>query len=228
MLEPEFCSSLMRYARFAIFLSAIMIATGVFLPYIQLGVGGVAFSKGSSITLYSTVNNYGFLEAVASSVDVSLAERITNGLLATAAPKSKSLAKKLRDAQSTLRDVQEVHEEAHVKTLGTVLRITGMVFLGILLIVCWLVLKSLSLGTANRRRAIVVCTLMGSVSIAGIALFIVAGESLKLGNAELGAPLLSLGSGAFLMLIGAGCGLVAAFVALRCELAASARVTPAA
>ena len=119
-------------------------------------------------------------------------------------------------------------KEAHVKTLGTVLRITGMVFLGILLIVCWLVLKSLSLGTANRRRAIVVCTLMGSVSIAGIALFVVAGESLKLGNAELGAPLLSLGSGAFLMLIGAGCGLVAAFVALRCEPAASARVTPAA
>ena len=212
----------MRYARIGIFLSAIMIATGVFLPYIQLGLGGIAFSKGSSMTLYSTVNNYRFLEAASAKVDVGLAERIADGLLAKAGDKSNVVARKLREARSTLRDVQEVHEEAHVETLGTVLRVTGVAFLAILLIVCWLVLKSLSSGIAHRRRAIVVTVLMTLVSVIGIALFFAARESLKLGNAEMGAALLSLGSGAYLILVGGVAGLVAAMVSLHYELKATA------
>lgn len=207
----------MRYARIGIFLSAIMIATGVFLPYVQLGFGGVALSKSSSMTLYSTVDSYSFLEAAAAKADVGFAERIAGGLIAKASGKSEAVTRRLREVKSSLRDVRNVREEAHVETLGTTLRVTGVVFLGILVVVCWLVLKSLSTGVANRRRATVVAFLMGLVSVVGIALFFAAKEALKLANAELGAPILSLGSGAYSILIGSGCALVAALVALRYE-----------
>lgn len=211
----------MRYARFAIFLSALMIATGVFLPYIQLGIGGIAFGKGSSMTLYGSVSNYRFLEAASARADVSLAERITDGLLAQAGEKAKPLTRKLREAKSTLRDIREVRNEEYVETLGTVLRITGIGFLGILLIVGWLLMKSLSTGLAHRRRAIVIAVMMVLVSAISVALFIVSGEALRLGNAEIGAPLLGLGSGAYTMLVGGACGALASLVALWFEVKAT-------
>ncbi|MCP4446840.1 MAG: hypothetical protein GY811_16050 [Myxococcales bacterium] len=216
----------MRYARIAIFLASIMIATGVFLPYVQLGVGGFAFGEGSSVTLYSTVSNYSFLEAASSRVDVSMAERISDGLLARAGHKSAKLSKKLREAKSALRDIREVREDAHVETLGTVLRVTGISFLGILLVVSWLVLKGLSSGVAHRRRAIVAGVLMSLVSLVAIALFFATRESLKLGNAEVRVPLLMLGSGAHVMLTGAICGLAATVATLVFELRATAAPRP--
>lgn len=213
----------MRYARYAIFLSAIMIATGIFLPYLQLGVGGYSFGKSSSMTLYGTVNNYTFLEAATAKVDVSMAERITDGILARAGTKSGPLSRKLRDAKSTIRDIRQVREDAHIETLGTVLRTTGFAFLGILFIVSWLVLKSLSAGMHNRRRGIVVTVLMTLVSIVSAALFIAAREAIREGNAELGAPMLSMGSGAYMMLIGAACGFIASGYALYSEIKATAK-----
>lgn len=211
----------MRYARFAIFLSALMIATGVFLPYIQLGVGGLAFGKDSSMTLYGSVGNYKFLEAAATKVDVSLAERITDGLLAQAGERAAPLTRKLREVKSTLRDVQEVRDKEYVEDLGTALRVTGISFLGILLIVGWLLMKSLSTGHAHRRRAIAIAVLMTLVAVIGIGLFIVAGEALRLANAELGASLLSLGGGAYAMLIGGIAGAAASLTAMWFEVRAT-------
>ncbi len=212
----------MRYARFAIFLSALMIATGVFLPYIQLGVGGFAFGKGSSMTLYDSVNNYQFLEAASSKVDVSMAQRIANGLLPKAGTKGESLARKFRDATSTVEDIQEVQDQEYVQRFGKLLRAAGIAFLSILLIVAWLLLKSLSTGLAYRGRAIAIAALMTLVSVGSVGLYIAAGEAIALGNAELGGPLLGLGSGAYLMLLGGLAGFVSPLVALWFEIKATA------
>lgn len=198
-----------------------MIATGVFLPYVQLGIGDIAFGRGSSMTLYGSVNNYKFLEAVSARVDVRLAERVTDGLLAEAGEKAAPLARKLKEAKAALRDVQEVREEEYVETLGTVLRIVGIAFLGILLLVGWLLTKSLSTGQPHRRGAISIAFLMVVVCGVSVALFIVAGEALRFGNAELGVPLLGLGSGAYAMLLGGVCGAIAALIALYFEVRAT-------
>ncbi len=191
------------------------------MPYIQLGIGGIAFGKGSSMTLYGSVRNYKFIEAASAQVDVSLAERIADGLLAQAGEKAVPLKRHLRDAKSTVRDIQEVHDEEYVETLGTVLRTTGIAFIGILLIVGWMLMKSLSTGLPNRRRAIAIAVLMVLVSIISIALFLASGEALRLGNAELGAPLLGLGSGAYTMLIGGILGAAASLAALWFEVRAT-------
>ncbi len=215
----------MRYARFAIFFSALMISTGIFLPYIQFGLGGFAFTKGSSITLYDSVNNYKFLEAATSSVNVSMAERIANGLLAHAGEKALPLTRKLREAKSAIEDVREVQDKEYIQRFGSALRAAGMAFLGILLIVCWLLLKSLSTGLPNRRRATVVAVLMTLAALGSIALYVAAGEAIALGNAEVGTSLLSLGTGAYLMLFGGIAGTLSPAIALWLEIRATAQPT---
>jgi hypothetical protein len=63
--------------------------------------------------------------------------------------------------------------------------------------------------------------LMIVVAIVSVGLFIVSKEALRLGNAELGAPLLGLGGGAYAMLIGGVCGGIAALTALWFEVRAT-------
>ena len=191
------------------------------MPYVQLGIGDIAFGRGSSVTLYGSVNNYKFLEAASAQIDVSLAERITDGLLAQAGEKAAPLARKLKEAKASLRDIQEVRDEEYVETLGTVLRIVGIAFLGILLLVGWLLMKSLSTGEPHRRRAIAIAFLMVVVGVVSIALFVASSEALRLGNAEIGAPVLGLGSGAYAMLIGGVCGAIASLTALWFEVRAT-------
>lgn len=129
--------------------------------------------------------------------------------------------RKLKEAKAGLRDIQEVRDEEYVETLGTVLRITGITFLGILLIVGWLLMKSLSTGLPHRRRAIAIAFFMVVVGIVSVALFVTSSEGLRAGNTELGVPLLGLGSGAYTMLIGGVCGAVAALTALVFEVRAT-------
>lgn len=98
------------------------------------------------MTLYSSVNNYKFLEAASSSVNMTMAERIANGLLARAGEKALPLRRKLREAKPTLEDVQEVQDKEYVQRFGSLLRIAGMTFRGLLLTVSWLLMKSLFHG----------------------------------------------------------------------------------
>lgn len=200
----------MRYLRYCVFLSALMIATSVFLPYVQLSFGGISLGKSTDMPLYGAVSNYDLIERIATKTDTTLAEKIADTLLAKIGSSSNPVSDGLRELRATLRDVKEAKEQAHLETVGTVLRLVGIGFLILLAIIAWLVLQTLSQRFPRPARSVWTAVLTSLVGIIGIALFVVVREALALGNAELGAAALSLGAGAYMMLIASIVGMVAA------------------
>jgi hypothetical protein len=218
----------MRVLRLSIFLSAILVATGVFLPYAQVGVGGISLGERSSMTLHGAVGNYTFVENAFASAEASAAERIASGLLAQVDRKTGGrLSGHLSAARSLLRDVRQVRESGDLERIGSWLRTAGYVFLALLALVAWLVLKTMARGGGSKSRAVLVTVLMGVTGILSIALVIAAHEGLKLANEELGGVVLSLGSGAYVMSIFSAIGFVAAAVSIKLE-GRPARATSAA
>ena len=207
----------MRYLRYCIFMSALMIATSVFLPYVQLSFGGISIGKSTSMPLYGAVSNYGFVERIVTETDTSVPERIADALLAKAGSRSNPVTDGLRDFRSTLQDVKEAKEKAQLDTIGTVLRGVGIGFLLALAVIAYLVLQTLSQTSPRPARSFWTAVLMGLVAIIGIALFVAVREALVLGNEELGAAALSLASGAYLMTAACLTGAVAAIAAFIVE-----------
>ena len=207
----------MRYLRYSIFLSALLVATAVFLPYVQLSVGGISLGKRTTMPLFDAVTNYTFVDNAFARVNATPAERIADGVLARFGKSPTGLSQHLREVQTTLHDVQEVRDQAHLDTIGTVLRTTGVGFLLILAVVAWLILQTLSQVALNRRRAVWIAGLTSVVGLVSTALFIGVGEALVLANEEIGANLLSLGSGAYLMLVAAIVGAGSALAAIVVE-----------
>ncbi len=189
----------MRYLRFSVFLSALVVATAIFLPYIQAGVGGMAFGKQSTLPLYNAVSDYGFIEKAVTKTEAAPSVRIADALLARMGHSALPFSKHLTEARTALDDVQEVREQAEVETIGTILRTTGLVFLGLLAIIAWLMLKSISGREVSRQRSYWVAGLMSIIGVGSVAMFLGAREALSLANQELGAAILSLGIGAYLM-----------------------------
>ncbi len=200
----------MRYLRFSVFLSALVVATAIFLPYIQAGVGGMAFGKQSTLPLYNAVSNYGFIENAVAKTEAAPSVRIADALLSRLGRSALPFSKHLAEARSALEDVREVREQAEVETIGAILRTTGLVFLALLAIIAWLMLKSISRREVSRRRSYWVAGLMTIVGVGSMALFLGVREALALANEEIGAAILSLGIGAYLMAIAGVIGCVAA------------------
>mgnify|MGYP001563118414 FL=1 len=210
MWQQSTRSEPLRYLRFSIFLSAIVIVTSVFLPFLQLGIGGMALGHRSTLPLYGAVNDYTFVEGLVAKADASGAERIADALLARLGRAPLPIASELAKAKAALDDAKELRNQADMEQFGTILRSAGLAFLGILAIVAWLVLKSMSQKKVIARRSIWIAVLMTLAGALSIGLFVASQEAIVLANAEIGTALISSAIGAYMMLVGGITGFLAA------------------
>ena len=199
------------------FLCLVLVATGLFMPYVQLSIGGIALGGNTSIPLYGAASDVELAQSMAARIEASPAQRIADGLLSKLGRGSSKLSSRIADVQSALQDVREVHEESEINSVGSVIKISRNLFIGILVLLAWLVLQGMSQRSPNRRRAIFTAVLMTILGLASIALFFGVKEGLALANEEIGASLLSLASGAYMMLIAASIGATASIAAAWLE-----------
>lgn len=199
------------------FLCLVLVATGLFMPYVQLSIGGIALGGDTSVPLYSAASDVELAQSMATRIEASPAQRIADGLLSKLGKGSSRLSSRIADVQSALADVREVHEETEINNVGTIIKISRNLFIGIIVLLAWLLLQSISQRTINRRRAIFTSILMSILGLACIGLFFGVREGLVLANEEIGTNLLSLAWGAYMMLISASVGALASIAAAWTE-----------
>ncbi len=182
------------------------------MPYVQLSIGGFGVGKTTSVPLYNAVGDVNMIQSMSARIEATPAQRIADGLIARFAKTDSTWSKNAKEFLSTIHDVQEVNEQAQLNTTGSIVKISSRIFLGMLVLLTWLTLQSISQSRPNKRRAVGTAILMSIVAISSIALFFAVGEGLRLANEELGAELLSIASGAYMMFVSATIGAIAAIV----------------
>ncbi|MBL4635898.1 MAG: hypothetical protein JKY56_18705 [Kofleriaceae bacterium] len=193
-----------RYLRFSIFLSLIVIATGIFMPFVQVGIGGIGMGGKTALPLYEAMGDLELLESIAARAEASPARRVADALLSRFGRSASQVSEKIADLRSTIQDVQEVRDEVEIDTIRSAIKISSNLFLAALVILAWLVLQSISQRSVHKRRAIFTAVLMTIVGVSSCLLFFGVREGLALANEEIGINILSLASGSYMMLV---CGI---------------------
>lgn len=187
------------------------------MPFVQVGVGGIALGGKTALPLYDAMSDLDMLQSMASKVEASPARRIADALLSRYGRNASQVSDYVAELRSTAQDIQDVREEAEIDTIASVVKISRNVLLGVLVLLAWLVLQSISQRTPHMRRAVATAIFMTLVGIFTTVLFFGAGEGLALANEEIGLDILSLASGAYMMLVAALIGTGTAIAAAILE-----------
>jgi hypothetical protein len=201
-----------RLASWAFVLCAVLVAAAVFLPSLNLRVGGASVSKRTERSLHQVSSDratiHRMLVAYHGSGQRKLGSKIVRAVTPRITGRPRAALEDARDAMDTLDGVAD----DDIKSAGTILTITLWALIGLEATLVLLVFGQLGRGSFRRGR--MVLALLGSIVAAGvaIALHIVCREAVWQVNDEVGRTIVTLGPGIYVMPIAAIAALVAAVV----------------
>jgi hypothetical protein len=203
-----------RLAAWVMIAFAVLSATAVFLPGIQVEVGGVSLGRRASLSLYQAAKERDVARALLGKYQATggrhVGERAADLLLEHAAKHAKKAhVDDARDAMSTLDDIRD----SDLLTAGRALVAVTYGYLALVVLLVALIFAETMRGGYSRKRAIAAVALATVAAATAIAAHIGWREAVWQANDELGADLFGLGIGAYLMPLGA-CGALAAAIAL--------------
>ncbi len=190
------------------------------MPFVQVGIGGIGMGGKTALPLYEALGDLDMLESLAARAEASPARRVADALMSRFGRSASQVSEKIADLRSAIQDVQEVRDEVEIDTLRSAIKISSNLFLGALVILAWLVLQSISQRSPHKRRAIFTAVLMTIVGVSSCLLFFGVREGLTLANEEIGVNILSLASGAYMMLV---CGITGTITAIAAAFLESRR-----
>lgn len=217
----------MRIAAWLSIAFAVASAIAVFLPGVELQIGGVSLGKRASISLYKAARERDLASALMEKYHATggrkLGEKAADALLQHAHKHAKKAhVDDARDAMDTLDSVSD----SDVKTAGQALVVLTWSFFLVVL-----VLVIVMFGTTNeaftRRRAIAGVAIAVVLAAVAVAVRFGWGMVVAEANDELGVDSFALGIGADLMAIAAVASLGAAIAVLVLRLRAQRDAKPA-
>ena len=202
----------MRITAWAFVLCAVLGALGVFVPCLEVELGGAAVHKRTQVSLYTVSRDRDQVRALFATYHRSKVTRIGGKLIRAAAPRAGGRARAAlgdaRDALDTLDDVSD--DDVH--TAGIALVATLGTLLGLELVMTALVFGALMRGLYRRGRLIVTLLAALVVALLGVALHVGCRVAVWEANDEVGREVLALAPSAYLLPLAALAGLVLAIV----------------
>ena len=204
----------MRLAAWLTIVFSVLSATAVFLPGVEVQIGGVAVSRRASLSLFQAANERDLARAMLGkyhrATHLHDAESAADALLLHARKTaSKAHVDDARDAMSTLDDVSD----SDVKTAGRALVAVKWGYLGLLAILAALAFGDTMRGEYSRKRVIAAVVIATLATAIAIAVHVGWREAVAEANDELGTSTFAVGIGAYVM-PAAAIGALAAAVAL--------------
>ena len=202
----------MRVAGWAYVLCAALVAAAIFVPSLDLRVGGATVSKRAERSLHQVSGDraliHRMLVAYHGSAKRKIGTKIVRAVTPRTSGRSRAALEDARDAMDTLDDVTD----DDIKHAGTILTMTLWALIGLEAALALLVFTQLMRGTFQRWR--LVLALMGALVVAAvaIALHLVLREAVWQVNDEVSRTILVLGPGAYALPLAAIAALVAAVV----------------
>jgi hypothetical protein len=204
--------NLVRVAAWVFVLCTALGAVAVFLPSVELQLGGAAVSKRTQLSLHTASTDRALVRRLLTAYRHSERRRIGGAIVRKVTPRvggrARAALDDARDAMDTLDDVTD----DDVRTATTAFLITLWTLLGLNAVMLLLVFPPLMRGTFRRGRmaaALVAALLVAAIAV---ALHVACREAIWEANDELGRTALVLAPGAYALPIATLAGLVSAIV----------------
>lgn len=205
----------MRLASWVFVIAAVLGALAVFLPSVELRLGGTSVSKRTQVSLYTASRDRELVRHLIAAYHASSKRKLSGDIVRTVSPRvggrMRSVLEDARDAMEALDDTSDndVRTAGIVFTaaLATLLALDGAMIL--------LVFPSLMRGTFRRGPLIgALAASLLATAIAG-ALHLACREAVWRANDEVGVTAVALSAGAYVIPLAALVNLAAAITLLR-------------
>jgi hypothetical protein len=204
--------SAVRVASWAFVLCAALGAIGVFLPGVDLQLGGRAVTRHARLSLHTASTDRELVRRLIAAYHHSSKRHMGTELVRTVTPRATGRSRAaLEDARDAMAALDEVSDD-DVRTAGLIFTFVLWTLLGLEAAIAALVFGELMRGAYRRGRLI--AALVGSVVVTAIAvaLHLACREAVREANDEVGRSAIVLAPGAYVIPIAAIAALVAAIV----------------
>jgi hypothetical protein len=204
-----------RLASWVFVIAAVLGAIGVFLPSVELQLGGTSVSRRTRISLYTASRDRDLVRRLIAAYHTSSKRKLSGDLVRTVSPRVggrvRSVLEDARDAMDMLDDTSD----DDVRTAGAGFTAALAALLALDAVMILLVFPSLMRGTFRRGPLIgaLVASLLAT-AIAG-ALHLACREAVWRANDEVGVTTVALAAGAYVIPLAALVNLAAAIALLR-------------
>jgi len=193
---------------------ALLASLSMFVPAVELEVGGVAISHRTAESIYQIDTNKGFARKLLARYRASKHARVGKQIVNTVMPHSGGkLHGHLDDISSAMQSLDEVSDD-DVETVGKFLTITLWSFLALELLGAGLVFGDLMAGSYRRNRLIVALATAVLTTAVAVVLHLVLREAAWELDDDLGFNAVGLAFAAYSLPIATIGGLVAVIAAL--------------
>lgn len=205
----------MRLASWVFVIAAVLGAVGVFLPSVELQLGGKSVSRRTRISLYTASHDRELVRRLIAAYHTSSKRKLSSDIVRTVSPRVggrvRSVLEDARDAMDTLDDTSD----DDVRTAGAAFTAALAALLALDAAMILLVFPSLMRGSFRRGPLIgaLVASLLATAVAA--ALHVTCREAVWRANDEVGVTTVALAAGAYVIPLAALVNLAAAITLLR-------------
>jgi hypothetical protein len=204
--------SAVRVAGWAFVLCAALVAIGVFLPSIDVQLGGRAVTKRAQLSLYAASTDRELVRKLIASYHRSGKRQLGSELVRTVTPRASGRPRAaLEDARDAMAALDGVSDD-DARTAGTIFTVVLWTLLGLDAVMAGLVFGELMRGAYRRGRLIAALAASVVVAAIAVALHLACREAVWEANDEVGHTAVVLAAGAYAIPVAAVAGLVAAIV----------------
>ncbi len=208
----------MRAASQAFVLCTLLSVVGIFLPSVELrvsGVGGMLLGKRAELSFYTANTKRDVVRAMVASYHRAPGKGYGAAVAGALMPKvGKRTRSYLDDARSAMSTLDEINDE-DLGTAATILNVTLWAVLALHLLMAAIVINEMRRPSDRRRRIAFALALSVIVTAVAVGMHLICREAVAAANDEVGARVLRLGVGAYMMPLAALGTLGAAIAMLR-------------
>jgi len=203
-----------RVAAWIFVVCAVAAAIGMFLPALEVRVGGNPLAKRTSLSIYRANTNSEFIRRLVAGYKASSGKKLGTAVAAELMPRvGGKLHGAIDDASSAMTSLDDV-SDSDAKTLARVLAISLWTFIALHVAMALVVGADLVRDRFRRSRLIAALAMAVVSAAAGIAIHVGCSMAIAEANDDLGKDLIGYGAGAWLIPIAAIGGLGAAIALL--------------
>lgn len=200
----------MRVASWVFVVCTVLGAIAVFMPSIELRLGGSAVSKRTQLSLHAASTDRELVRRLLAAYHRAPSRRTGAQIVRAVAPRASGRARaaldNTRDAMATLDEVSD----DDVRTAGTVFTVALWTLLGLDAAMAGLVFVELMRGGYRRGRLAAALVASALVAVIAVALHVACRQAVGEANDEVGRSALVLAAGAYVVPLAAIAGLAAA------------------
>jgi hypothetical protein len=209
-----------RIACWLFVVSAVLAALGMFMPAVQLEVGGAVLSRRTTESVYQIQAGEGFARKLLARYQASKRMHVGKRIASKVMPHvGKTLKGHLDDITSAMSTLDDVSDD-DVKTAAKAIAITLWTFLGLAIVGIVLVFTDLVSGRYHKSRMVISMIISLLLAVAGVALTIVLAIAAAELDDDLGFDVVHLAVAAYVIPAAA----VGSFVAMVAALVARSRM----